>query len=125
MNARGWYSCLCPSHDDHRFSLSLKDAPRGVIAKCFASCSPATVHAAGREGATGPLPRRAAKPEIPQIDFRPNAERIWCGSRALFGTLVENYLHNSRHISLPIPPTLRFHPGLFHKETGTFPPAMV
>jgi hypothetical protein len=51
------------------------------------------------------------------------ALRIWRESVAAVGTDVEGYLH-SRGITIPPPPTLRFHGGLKHPSGGRWP-AMV
>jgi hypothetical protein len=51
------------------------------------------------------------------------AREIWEASQPAAGTLVEQYLR-SRAITLAIPPTLRFHPGLRH-PSGLIAPAMV
>lgn len=53
-----------------------------------------------------------------------SALRRWRQSIPAEGTLVETYLR-SRAIVIPPPPTLRFHPALPHKDTGTVWPAMV
>jgi hypothetical protein len=124
-NASGWYQCHCPCHDDTRFSLSLKDTPNGIALKCFAGCSPAAIKDVIREITKGPLPPRLPQPEVPKVDLGAIAMRIWSESRLPVGTPVEAYLREGRRITLPIPPSLRFHPRLFHQESGTFGPAMV
>jgi hypothetical protein len=124
-NASGWYQCRCPCHDDHKHSLSLKNTPFGIALKCFAGCPPATIKEAVREVAKGPLPPWSPQIEVPKLDLRAIAARIWSESSQSVGTPVETYLRESRRLTLPIPPTLRFHPGLFHQESGTFGPTMV
>jgi hypothetical protein len=52
------------------------------------------------------------------------ALKIWHQSILAAGTLVETYLR-SRGITLPPPPTLRFHPRLYHRPSGSAWPAMV
>ena len=52
------------------------------------------------------------------------AKRIWTEARPAAGTPVETYL-KSRGLTILPPPTLRYHPGLKHKPTGLFLPAMV
>jgi hypothetical protein len=122
-NASGWYQCRCPCHDDHKHSLSLKNTPFGIALKCFAGCPPAAIKDAIRETGKGPLPPRMPQPEVPKMDLRAIAERIW--SESSLDALLETYLRESRRIALPVPPTLRCHPGLFHQESGTYGPAMV
>jgi putative DNA primase/helicase len=51
------------------------------------------------------------------------ALRIWQNSAPAPGTIAEVYLH-ARGIVLPIPSSLRFHPGLKH-PSGSFWPTMV
>jgi hypothetical protein len=51
-------------------------------------------------------------------------ERILRETVSASGTLVERYLR-SRAITLPLPPSLRFHPALFHKVSNARWPAMV
>lgn len=48
---------------------------------------------------------------------------IWSSALPSSDTLVETYLA-TRGLHLPLPPTLRFHPGLEHSSGGRFP-AMV
>ena len=77
------------------------------------------------------IPQRAGGPpprhnEPPRQD-NPNrllALEIWHASQPGAGTLVETYLRG-RAILLPVPPTLRYHPGLLHSPTGLVLPAMV
>jgi len=57
------------------------------------------------------------------------ARRVWSECRPASGTLIDKYL-SSRGIDvarLPggIPPSIRFHPGLRHADTGLMFPAMV
>ncbi len=48
----------------------------------------------------------------------------WRESRPAAGTLVERYLRR-RCITLPVPPSIRYHPGLRHKATGLIFQTMV
>jgi len=50
--------------------------------------------------------------------------KLWRASLDAHGTLVEAYLQ-SRGITYPPPPTLRFHPALRHSPSGLKWPAMV
>lgn len=52
------------------------------------------------------------------------ALQIWRQCQPADGTLVETYLRH-RGITEPVPPTLRYHPALQHRRTGTTWPAMV
>ena len=48
---------------------------------------------------------------------------IWRGSQSAEGTPVETYLR-SRGLTIPVPPSIRFHAGLKHPSGGVWP-AMV
>jgi len=43
------YLCRCPSHDDRRASLSIKDGERRLLAYCFAGCGWPSISSALRE----------------------------------------------------------------------------
>jgi hypothetical protein len=68
------------------------------------------------------------KLELPKPEPSPHVTgavtRILFQAVPAAGTVVETYLR-SRSIRLPIPPCLRFHPSLYHTESGTIAPAMV
>jgi hypothetical protein len=126
-NALGWYAARCPSHDDHRFSLSVKDVVGGIIVKCFVGCSPATIKDAIREVMQGVLTVEPTVPVQPKLTLNDIARIVGriedeCVSGA--GTLVETYMRG-RRMAIELPPTLRFHPWLYHAESGTSAPAMV
>jgi hypothetical protein len=125
-NAAGWFQCRCPGHDDHQFSLSLKDTPRGVVLKCFAGCDPAVVKQAIRETVQGQLLLHVPNPEAKstKTDLAKIAARIWYESQPILGTVAERYLRG-RGITLALPNTLRFHPHLYHKESNTYASALV
>ncbi len=52
------------------------------------------------------------------------ARQTWQETIQAPGTLAETYLRN-RAITLPLPPEIRFHPGLKHSPSGQILPAMV
>ena len=81
---------------------------------------------AGPETAAYAYVRKRLKraPAAPRIDHGPFISRIMDATVPAQGTIVETYLR-SRGITLPIPPSLRFHSLLKHSETGSFWPAMV
>jgi hypothetical protein len=58
------------------------------------------------------------------VDLTEIAARIWHESEPASGTLVERYLHG-RCITIPIPDTIRFHPAVYHRESGTYAAAMI
>lgn len=123
-------SCLCPAHDDHKPSLSLSLSEHGtLLAYCYAGCSfPEILSALRNRGLLekrGFLQRRNILPRAFESPKNPNtmALRLWRESVCLDGTYVETYLR-SRGVQGPIPPTLRFHPRLFH-QSRTYHPAIV
>jgi hypothetical protein len=71
-----------------------------------------------------PARQATATKEPDTKDRTEAARRIWDESQPAAGTPVESYLA-SRSITIPPPPTLRYHPGLKHGPTGLLLPAMV
>ena len=119
----GW-SCLCPAHDDHKPSLSLSLNEEGaLLAHCYAGCSFSDIMFDLRK--RGLLEKSDLPQQRDRIRKVSNemALRIWHESLRAEGTYVETYLR-SRGICGDIPPTLRFHPRLFH-NSRTYHPAMV
>jgi hypothetical protein len=128
-NCSGWCSCKCPAHADDRASLSLKDAKLGLVVKCFAGCRPADIKAAILAlRASGAFVHEVGIPARPaersRVDLLQSAARIWHASQPIAGTLAEHYLR-LRGITIKLPDVLRFHPALYHVESGTHAPAMV
>ncbi len=122
----------CPSHPDKTPSLGIRDGDDGkVLTHCFAGCAPEAVWAAlvARglvQRAEGPRRRRPPQPQ-PAPEPSPNqrsALEIWRASRPAEGSPVEDYLRG-RGITIPIPPTLRYHPALLHPDIGQHLPALV
>jgi hypothetical protein len=75
------------------------------------------------DGAPGHRPNPSGKPVRSDKQRTEGALRVWRDCRPAVGTLVEVYL-GSRGLTIPLPPTLRFHRGLQHRS-GTIWPAMV
>ena len=138
--------CLCPCHDDGKTpALKVSDDPRkddGIDLHCFAGCDWRDVKTELRRRGLIPerdgahkqswrrryRPRQTARVSREQDnDARSRAAaalRIWSKSRPSPGTPAETYLA-SRGITIPPPPTLRYHPGLRHRPTGLLLPAMI
>jgi Toprim domain len=123
----GNYLVPCPTHDDHRPSLSLRDGDGGLLVHCFAGCSPADVYAAiGRRsqhllepGDTAPEPVKGSSDyERRQHD---KASFLWSRRRRITGTVAETYLREARGITCPLPATLAFLPPLKREQH----PAMI
>ena len=130
----GW-TARCPAHDDRRPSLSIRDSGDKVLVCCHAGCDQldviAVLKARGLWNGRTRLPLRpVSHRKMPQ--FQPDqrqAERtaaalsIWEAALPASGTLVEAYLA-ARGLTLPLPPSLRFHHSLKH-PSGRFWPCMV
>jgi putative DNA primase/helicase len=127
----------CPAHDDREPSLSIADARDGkVLVRCHAGCGQRDVIAALRaRGVWGAGERRPArltrKPNRVQLpETASDAVRrteaalaIWRASQPAAEIPVETYFR-SRGLTIPIPPSIRFHAGLKH-PLGAVWPAMV
>lgn len=127
----------CPAHDDREPSLAITDARDGkVLVRCHAGCDQRNVIAALRSrGVWGANDRRSIHflrklERVPLIEMDGDAIKrteaalaIWHGAQSAEGTPVEIYLR-SRGITIPIPSSIRFHPGLKHPSSGIWP-AMV
>jgi putative DNA primase/helicase len=131
----GWMA-RCPAHDDRNPSLSIRARGDGkVLVRCHAGCTQAKVigglRARGLWGQNDHrlfdrAARQVAANDWPDRDERKRTERalaIWQSATPANDTLVETYLY-SRGLHIPLPPTLRFHPGLKHPSGGLWP-AMV
>ena len=128
-NDKGWHSCQCPAHDDTVSSLSLKDARRGrLLVRCFADCKVDKIACLLKEIAAGgavlppgPSPSQSVREPADTVAW---ARQIWEDTTALSGALAGNYLP-ARGITMSLPETLRAHPRLYHKDSGTYHPALV
>src|SRR5260370_821519 len=128
----------CPAHEDREPSLSIKETDSGkVLVHCHTGCDQQQViaalkslgiwYAADRDRGTliHPQPSSITKNELDRDDSKrmQAALRMWRATVRPNGTLVETYLR-FRGIVMPVPVTLRFHPGIKH-PCGEFWPAMV
>jgi putative DNA primase/helicase len=127
----------CPAHEDTRPSLKLCDGDQGrLLVHCYKGCAAEHILCdLRRDGLLDDTEREAPHDEARSRRIREAAEldrqkkealalSIWRESQPAPGTLVETYLR-SRGITVPIPPSLRYHPGLKHSTTGLMLPAMV
>ncbi len=73
-----------------------------------------------------PTPPRPQHSETPRQDNpnRPLALEIWHASQPAENTLAQDYLRG-RGITVPIPASVRYHPGLKHADTGLDLPCLV
>ncbi|MDH2129547.1 toprim domain-containing protein [Sphingobium yanoikuyae] len=87
--------CLCPAHNDHDPSLSIRVGHRALLFKCFAGCDTISVLRAIRRLRL-PLPQstlEAPYPHAASTEKRPGpALRLWDASVPLIGTSAEAYL---------------------------------
>jgi hypothetical protein len=127
----------CPAHDDREPSLAITDARDGkVLVRCHAGCDQRDVIAALRARgiwtaderrpirfSRKPDPAPPPKMDGAAIKRTEAALRLWRGTQSPAGTPVETYLR-SRGLTIPIPSSIRFHPGLKHPSSGVWP-AMV
>ena len=147
----GWLArCPVPTHGrgrgDVHPSLSVLDGEAGrLLVRCHAGCSQERVIAVLRSRGLWPERHwsRSRTPVAPTKSLtnehhcRPTAtapgrdsgsstgvSRIWAESAPVSGTPVERYLR-SRDLDGPIPPSLRCHPRLPHRPSGSSWPAMV
>ncbi len=135
----GYGTAKCPAHDDRTPSLSVRDAGNGrVLVHCHTGCEQEAVldalrgrglwdgdrHSELTDDRRFGTPRRRR----PKPDDNPNGEaalRIWHESKPALGTLVQTPYLRNRAITLPPPPSLRYHPALNHGPTGLLLPAMI
>jgi hypothetical protein len=129
----GWMAC-CPAHHDREPSLSISDTEDGkILVHCHAGCDQRGVVAVLRSlglwrdyhpnSIEHSTPRTKGNKKRGSVVADETALKIWRSSVSANGTLVETYLAG-RGLRGPLPPTLRFHPGLKH-PSGGFWPAMV
>ena len=131
----------CPSHTDRTPSLSVRDGDGGtLLTHCHAGCSPDAVWGAlidrglveqadNRRPQRRRQPQRSDKPPMPtpRAMTAPNqdhATEIWRTARPAPDTPVEAYLRH-RGITIPVPPTLRYHPAVRYERSGLCLPCMV
>jgi len=119
----GMVSCFC--HEDRNPSLSISDGDDGkLLVNCFAGCDPLEILRALNGQGLCDRPVESPAPRLHRRDNGRAALDIWRESRPAAGTLVEKYLRR-RGITLPVPPSIRYHPGLKHGPTGLTLPVMV
>jgi putative DNA primase/helicase len=131
----GAWRCNCPLHGGH--SLIVNDGREGrLLVKCWgADCSTVLIFRVLRwlrllDGDTPTLETLGAVEARQAEEARDRRRRIaaaldlWGECRSAAGTIVERYLR-SRGLTEPIPPTIRMHGMMRHRESGGRRPAMV
>jgi putative DNA primase/helicase len=116
----------CLAHDDHTPSLSLRDGEREPLLTCHAGCDRRDIIEELRRRGLWRVDRRNEPRKLRRAEgeTRNYILEIWRSCRTIADTPAERYLR-SRVITIEIPPTLRFHPGLKHSNTGLLLPCMV
>jgi DNA primase len=139
---RDRWTAMCPAHDDHDPSLSVAHRDRKWLVHCFASCSIETITSAigltiadlfddapphPRQRTLGDLRRGDARHEDERAEKcrrMDAARRIWRAARPGNMAQVDAYLA-SRCLVRPLTGHIRFHAGVWHKQTGREWSAMV
>jgi putative DNA primase/helicase len=127
-NGSGWV-CLCPAHDDRNPSLSLSwdSTTQKLLVKCHAGCDYDDIMAAIRQKGYQLLKNSETLTQQSASAYTSNTERarhIWQQTESADGTVVETYLQ-SRGYTGVIPPSIQYHPSLYHAPSKTYYPAMV
>ena len=122
----GYGTARCPVHDDKRPSLSIRDGDRGILVKCHTGCDgQAVIDELKRRNFWPVEPAPAAsKRKRSAEDTRRYVLETWRSCRPAAGTHVETYL-GCRGITMEMPSSIRFHPGLKHGDTGLLMACMV
>lgn len=132
VEAKGFYHCFgCGAHGD---AIAYLRASRGwsfaeAVKQLAAEAGLAPFDGLGMKG-EGVKPKPVVPRETPEDAARKRAERIawarglWARCVLAEGTLAETYLRH-RGITLPVPPSIRYHGALKHGDTGQLFPAMV
>lgn len=123
---KGWRT-ECPVH--HGFSLSVRDGKAGLLVYCYAGCAGADILRELRQlnlSGDDRIPAGERDPDTSKADRgRVLAQRLWDKSAPLAPrNLVTSYLQ-SRAITLPAPPSLRYSPLCPHPDKIRRLPAMV
>lgn len=124
----------CVSHEDSRPSLRLRDGERGhLLVFCHAGCPPREILSGLRaRGVLGDVkPEDAVDPQITERAVNKRREHnavragsIWKECQRIDSTTAADYLRR-RGITLPLPPSLRFHPQIQHPDNNHLWPAIV
>jgi putative DNA primase/helicase len=135
--AAGYGIARCVAHEDRSPSLKISDSERGVLlVHCYAGCDASRILAELRRQGFVERGREIERPDPTEQkraaeQRRRDRERrigealaIWREARPATSTIAARYLRE-RGITVPIPPSIRFHPALKHGPTGLLLPAMI
>lgn len=130
----------CPAHEDRTPSLRIRLGDNGrPLLRCFTGCPQEAILDAlksrglweGRPADWQPtdaelaeIRKRREEDQARQRKKTNTARKWWNEARPINDTPAEKYLRG-RGITIPLPPTLRYHPSLMHGPTGLYLPALV
>ena len=129
----------CPAHKDRTPSLKVADGAGDVVVHCFGGCSWQAVKGELRRQGLLPEwdgnatfdPKREAHRRDAAARAKKDEQKRTAWARSLWNEAqdsqvspVSRYL-KVRGITMPIPPTIRYHAALKHVGTGQLFPAMV
>lgn len=117
--------CLCPAHDDHTPSLSIRQGKTSILVHCFAGCTGSNVMSAIRGLRGHSIEYETASPAKPRSNTSIH-KKLWQEAINIKGTLAERYLLETRGLH-QIPPDVRFHPNCPRGPKGSvvFEPALL
>jgi hypothetical protein len=119
------YRIRCPADGGAHFNVSVWAQNNEAPLKCWShGCDPSDY----RCPRGSPQARRARQPDgspkppraLDDAKRTEYALQFWREARPAVGTLVETYLR-SRHITIPVPQSLRIHPKLRHPSDVNLP----
>ena len=122
-----------PNRQPGQDALTLTDGASGLLAHCKKSgCTFRDIlTAAGIAPGTFTAPDPAAVAQREAEQRRDTEKRsrqalaIWEAAKPIEGSLAEIYLRQARHITAPLPASLRYHPECWHGPSARRLPALV
>lgn len=125
--------CPVPSHGQGRgdrcHSLSLRDGDDGkLLVNCHAGCNAEDILVEIRKRGLAQnklCPSARCASNADRRSLSDYARQLWQDARAIEGTLAERYLRRHRGLTIPLPPTLRFHPQVKIPRERRWLPALI
>jgi hypothetical protein len=127
QEGQGW-RCRCPVCGKH--NLTMINRQRQLLVKCWSGCN--AYQELKRRGFVGKIVREtseeaAARHAVEAFERQrriANARYLWSESYPSSGTLAETYWR-ARGLSPPLPPAIRLHGLMKHRESDSRWPAMI